>query len=147
MRQPNNGVYEKERYYTLHQRVSHSGSTPPYFTLPCSHPSLFFLPQALLLSLTLSFLNLPGYGMSHALVEAALVEGGCSFTMAEASLSPAGHESMLAPTPGSYQAVEWSKELIWLKMSLAKSKILILSSLKWLIFHLLCYLLLAQMKR
>lgn len=146
MRQTNNGMYGKERYYTLHQRVSHSGSTPPYFTLPHSHPSPFFLPQALLLSLTISFFNLPGHGMSHALVEVSLVEVGCSFTMAEASPSPAGHQSMLAPTPGS-SVIRQSKELIWLEMSLAKSKRLILSSLKWLIFHLLYYLLLAQIKR
>ncbi|OPJ76576.1 hypothetical protein AV530_016234 [Patagioenas fasciata monilis] len=39
-----------------------------------------------------------GHGMSHDF-EASLLEGGCSFTMAEASPGPAGHESVLTPTP------------------------------------------------
>lgn len=46
--------------------------------------------------------------MSHALVEASLLKGGCSFTMAEASPNPAGHQSMLAPTPGSSVVRQWN---------------------------------------
>ena len=46
--------------------------------------------------------------MSHDLVEASLLEGGQSFTMAEASPNPAGCQSMLAPMPGSSVIRQWS---------------------------------------
>lgn len=46
--------------------------------------------------------------MSHTLVEASLLSGEPSFTMAEASPNPAGRQSLRAPTPNSSVIRQWS---------------------------------------
>lgn len=107
----------------------------------------FFLPQALLLSLTTSFFK--AYRSLHESClswglpsrRRVLFHHGWSQSKSNwLSVGSCSHRSWFC-----CQAVEWFKELIWLKMGLAKSKKLI--SLKWLVFYLLYYLLLAQIER